>query len=92
VKDIKNKKRIILNHELCRIVEDQGKVTLYIRMADGKFAVQRPYDGDLRGLIGAMTLAIDVLAGKIMLGTVAVLDASEFESEINKIESIKQIK
>ena len=67
---MKTSKRIVLNHDLVRIVETNGKVEMFIKMADGLWAVQRPYEGDLRGLIGAMTLAIDVLAGKIILGEI----------------------
>ena len=78
---MKTTKRIVLNHDLVRIVENSGKVEMFIKMGNGEWAVQRPYEGDLRGLIGAMTLAIDVLAGKIILGGTTRLDEVEFKTE-----------
>lgn len=66
--------KIVLNTELVRAIEDKGALTVYIRMADGRWAVQRPYAADLRGQIGALTLAIDALAGKIILQDAVHMD------------------
>lgn len=76
---MKNRK-VILNTELVRAVSENGKILLYIRMANGQWAVQRPYDADLRGQIGALTLAIDALAGKIILTETIQLDEREFKA------------
>lgn len=81
------KKRILLNHDLCRIVEENGTVTLLMKMADGRWAVQAPYENNLRGQIGALTLALDVLAGKIMLGTTTTLDERDFDD--TKLKAIE---
>jgi hypothetical protein len=79
-------RKILLNHDLCRVVEENGKFTLYVKMANGSYAVQRPYDADLRGAIGALTLALDVLAGKIILGGVVQLNESEFQPRESVVE------
>lgn len=71
--------RVILNTELVRAVVESGKLIVYIRMANGKWAIQRPYDADLRGQIAALTLAIDALAGKIILQDSVQLDEKDFE-------------
>jgi hypothetical protein len=74
-------KQVLLNHEFCKVVIENGQCTLYIRMANGEHAVQRPYPADLRGQIGALTLALDVLAGKIILGGTVRLNENEFKPE-----------
>ena len=74
-------KKILLNHEFCKVVEENSQFILYVKMANGSYAVQAPYPADLRGAIGALTLALDVLAGKIQLGTTVQLNESEFSAE-----------
>ena len=70
--------KLVLNHDMCRIYLDQNEYKLFIKMFDGKWALQKPYPGDQRGLIGAMVLATDVLAGKVMLaGSVALPDEND---------------
>jgi len=82
LKTIKPKpKKMLLNHEFCKIIEENGKFTLYLKMANGQFAVQNPYPADLRGAIGALTLALDVLAGKIQLGAVVDLNENSINQE-----------
>lgn len=73
--------KIMLNTELVRAVIDGGQIKLYIRMTNGQWAVQRPYDADLRGQISALTLALDALAGKIILTETAQLDECEFAEQ-----------
>lgn len=76
---VKNTGRtVILNTELVRAISENGQINLFIRMANGQWAVQRPYDADLRGQIGALTLAIDALAGKIILQDTVQLDERDF--------------
>lgn len=74
-------RKILLNHDFAKAVEENGQITLYIKLANGEYAVQAPYPADLRGAIGALTLALDVLAGKIMLGTTVRLNESDFRPE-----------
>lgn len=59
--------RIVLSTDVCTIVESEGSYKLFIKMGDGQHAMQSPYPANVRGLIGALTLAIDVVAGKIIL-------------------------
>jgi hypothetical protein len=70
--------KVLLNTELVRAIVEKGQINLYIRMGDGKWACQRPYDADLRGQIAALTLAIDALAGKIILTESVQLDDRDF--------------
>jgi len=80
--------KVMLNTELVRAVIEKGQCKVFIRMADGKWAVQRPYDADLRGQIAALTLAIDALAGKIILTEVVQLDERDFaEQKQNIVEA-----
>lgn len=76
---MKTKRQIVLNTELVRAVSENGELTLFIRMANGQWAKQRPYSADLRGQIGALTLAIDALAGKIILTEPVILDDRDFD-------------
>lgn len=87
IKTVKNKKRILLNHDFARAIEENGFITLYIKMRNGQWAVQAPYAADLRGAIGALTLAVDCLAGKVMLTTVTTLDERDFQ--LKALESIE---
>jgi hypothetical protein len=59
--------KIILNHPMVLVVEENNAYVVKIRMRDGRYALQSPFPADQRGIIGALTLALDVLAGKIML-------------------------
>jgi hypothetical protein len=61
--------KVILNHPMVRIVENEKDHTyeLSIHMRDGGWVKQAPYPADQRGVIGALTLALDVLAGKVLL-------------------------
>jgi hypothetical protein len=70
--------KIMLNTELVRATVEGGKINLYIRMTNGQWAMQRPYDADLRGQISALTLALDALAGKIILTETVQLDERDF--------------
>lgn len=72
--------KFILDTPMVKILQNKPEeIQLLIKMKDGKYAVQKPYEGDLRGLIGAMTLAIDVLAGKVILNGTVDLEDGEFK-------------
>lgn len=92
MKTFKPQKRVLLNHDLCKIIEENGKTVLYIKMGTGEFAVQRPYETDLRGQISALQLALDVLSGKIILGNTVQLDERDFQGKtLESIETKKLI-
>ncbi len=57
----------ILNHDMVKVVEENNSLVVKIRMRDGRWALQAPFEANQRGIIGALTLSLDVLAGKIML-------------------------
>lgn len=63
-------KTVVLDTNLARIEASEKQYELYIRMERGGWVQTHPYSKDARGLIGALTLAIDVLAGKIWLDSV----------------------
>jgi len=81
------KQKLILDTPMVKIIQTKPEeIQLLIKMKDGKYAVQNPYTGDLRGLIGAITLSLDVLAGKVILnGTVDLQDGEFKEPEILSI-------
>ena len=69
--------KLILNHEMVLVVQNADTIIVKIRMRDGRWALQAPFQADQRGLIGAVTLALDVLAGKIMLTGIEAPQANE---------------
>jgi hypothetical protein len=73
--------KTLLNHDLCKVRIEGAKTCLYIRMENGQYAIQRPFENDLRGHIGALTLALDVLSGKVLLSGVTTLQEREFKEE-----------
>jgi hypothetical protein len=60
-------KNLILNTPNCRIVQTKDKMILEMKMDNGQWVRQMPYTNDLKGLVAALTLSIDVVAGKIWL-------------------------
>jgi len=66
--------KTILDTELCKIVKNEKGHQVFIAMNSKKWVANTPHSGDLKGLIGAMTLAIDVLAGKIWLEGLAEVE------------------
>jgi hypothetical protein len=67
--------KTILNHELIKILEDKGQYRVLISMTNGGQVEHQPFPGDQRGLVAAVSLAVDVLAGKIWLSHVAETDS-----------------
>lgn len=61
------KPKVILNHPMVSVVEENSFYVVKIRMRDGRYVIQNPFPADQRGIIGALTLTLDVLAGKILL-------------------------
>jgi hypothetical protein len=82
--------KIMLNTELVRAIVEKGQIKLMIRMANGSWATQRPYDADLRGQIAALTLAIDALAGKIILQDAVQLDERDFAEPAMKTVDVSR--
>lgn len=54
----------ILTHKLVRIIFDGNQHRVYIALSKGGWLEHNPFPGDLRGLVAAMSLATDCLAGK----------------------------
>ena len=57
-------KTLILQHKIVRIELENGKHYVFIRLSQGGWLRHNPFTGDLRGLVSAMSLATDCLAGK----------------------------
>lgn len=62
--------KLILNHPLCQIYQEESAYRVLITMSKGGVVEHEPFPGDQRGLVAAMSLAVDVLAGKIWLSHV----------------------
>lgn len=72
------KKRVILQTDLVRIVFDGKLHHVHIRLSEGGWLEHNPFSGDLRGLVAAMTLATDCLAGKFFpMGVIASSEAEK---------------
>lgn len=82
---------IVLNHAIVRIIKNDNQYLLQMKMGS-QWVQQAPYTGDQRGLIGAMTLAIDVLAGKVWLTHVVVLPQSNNNNQLNKQIGVNELK
>lgn len=59
--------KVVLNHDLVQIILDGSSYRVLIAMSKGGMVEHQPFPGDQRGLVAAMSLATDVLAGKIWL-------------------------
>ena len=70
---------LILNTPIVRIEQIDNTYVLKLRTSSGKFMQCKPYDKDLKGMIAALTLAIDALAGKVWL------DKMEEEPNLEKL-------
>lgn len=69
--------RTILDHEIVKIQHDGTRHRVFIRLSRGGWLEHEPLPGDLRGLVTAMTLATDCLAGKFFPAGVVALPAAE---------------
>ena len=63
--------KTLLNHDMCIITESNNELQVKIRMMKGGYVLNRPFPADLRGTIAALTLALDILSGKVILQEVA---------------------
>jgi hypothetical protein len=59
--------KTILNHPLVQILNEGAKYRVLISMSKGGQVEHEPFPGDQRGLVAAMSLATEVLAGKVWL-------------------------
>jgi len=60
----------ILKTEQAIIEQCDDKLELRIRIDSGGYAKIKPYSNDIRGLVGALTLAIDAIAGKLWIESI----------------------
>lgn len=58
---------MILNHPLVQIAQEKSKYRVLISLSKGGQIEHEPFPGDQRGLVAAMSLATEVLAGKVWL-------------------------
>ena len=64
------KQKVILGNcpaDMVRVIQEGDQIKVFMKMDNGKFAMQRPIAADQRGIVEAITLALDVLVGKIRL-------------------------
>lgn len=66
------KQNVIVNHKLVTVTEDPAVgYRVFITMQKGGQVEHNPFPGNQMGLVGAMQLATEVMAGKIWLSHVA---------------------
>lgn len=87
------KKKLVLDTDNVKVYLEGAGHVVYIKMGDGKWMVNRPHSGDLKGLVAALTLGIDALAGKIWPMTAVSLNEkdknpSPLELAFNGVEDI----
>jgi len=56
--------KLILDTDVCRIYLKGGEHKVLIAMSDGGWLEHQPFPGDLKGLIAALDLSMNVIAGK----------------------------
>lgn len=61
------KNKVILTHEMVRIVQTDAAYELHLCMQTGQWVEHEPFPGDQRGLVVAVSLAAEILAGKFWL-------------------------
>jgi hypothetical protein len=67
-----------VDHEMVKVFSTKQAHTVYIKMQEGGWVKHHPFPPDLRGLVGAMGIATDVMAGKFWPeAVVASLDEGE---------------
>lgn len=54
----------ILDHKLVKIIDAEKEFRVLIQMSEGGWLEHNPFPHDLRGMVAALQLATDVVAGK----------------------------
>jgi hypothetical protein len=70
----------ILNTPIVQILEKDGEYQVIIAMSKGGFVEHEPFPKDLQGLVSAMQLATECLAGKFFPR--AVVESEKFSSNL----------
>jgi len=68
--------KTLLDHSMIKITEEGTELKVKIKMLKGGWVLNRPFPADLRGTIGALTLALDVISGKVILESIAIEDTN----------------
>lgn len=90
---MKAKLNLIVNHKLVQVMEDPAVgYRVLISMEKGGQVETNPFPGNQMGLVGAMQLATEVMAGKIWLSHVAT-DAPGWKAPLTvQLEAPKTVK
>ena len=60
--------KLIVNHDLVQVIQDpNGNYRAFIVMEKGGVIEHAPFPGNPQGLVGAMNLATECIAGKVWL-------------------------
>jgi len=60
--------KLIVNHELVQVIQDPNlSYRVFIVMEKGGVVEHAPFPGNAQGLVGAMNLATECIAGKVWL-------------------------
>jgi hypothetical protein len=82
--------KIILNTSTAVVVQTPTDVVLRIKMEAGQWVACKPYTNDAKGVVAALTAAIDVLCGKIWLDHVVVSTETPRLKALNP-DNVKQL-
>lgn len=81
---------IVLNHPMIRVVSSSTFYEVEICMQNGTWVRHEPFPLDQRGLVAAISLAVDVLAGKFWLKEI-VKQSEGWKAPLNvRLEGAKQ--
>lgn len=62
--------KLLLDHDFCKIEQVDNEYKVKIKMHKGGWVYNRPFPADLRGAIASLTLALDILSGKVIIESV----------------------
>jgi len=74
-------KKLILDTPKVKVYQEKEGIVVYMKLENStQWMRNMPHKADLTGLIGALTLGIDALAGKVWPGSVVSLEGSDYKS------------
>jgi hypothetical protein len=83
--------KLIVNHEIVKVMFEAGQHRVLIKLSEGGFIEHNPFPGDLRGLVAAMDLARDCIAGKFFPARIVQTKEKKFiDQAIAQIEDMTE--
>lgn len=79
---------LVLKTDLCKIVNEQNQYKVFVKIEKGGWLQLQPFTNDPRGLVGALTVATEVCAGKFW--PLKVVETPVIDGYIKSIAGGKQ--